>query len=301
MVSMRSVRRAAFALLLAALTGCVTEPLRGGDRAVSVGTATRGYLYKGARLSDRGPGYVRLYPQDPTAYGTETLVSAIQRAAAEVERAFPGGYPLTVGDLSRPRGGRHARHLSHRSGRDADLLYYVRDQVGLSTSNRTWLPFGDYGLSVRAGRVLSFDTARNWHLVRTLLLDEQARLKWLFCSSSIKSRLLRYAAAHESSARAIARATWVLHEPSSGQRHDDHFHVRVGCRADEAQLGCREQRPFWPWLSDPARKVDEASGDSQADAQLLRWLLSDDHLYDRSHIARRSLGAAAQPAFVTTR
>ncbi len=300
MVPMRPVRPAAFALLIAALAGCVAGPLQ-GERAVSVGTATRGYLYKGVRLSNRGPGYVRLRPQDPTAYGTEVLVSAIKRAAAEVERVFPGGYPLSVGDLSRSRGGRLARHLSHRSGRDADLLFYVRDQAGFSASNRTWLPFGDYGLTVRSGRALSFDTARNWHLVRTLVLDEQARLKWLFCSSSIKARLLRYAAAHEPSARVIARATWILHEPSSGQRHDDHFHVRVGCRDDEAQLGCREQPPFWPWLSDPARKLGGAPGESQVDSQLLRWLLTDDHLDDRSHIARRSLGAAAQPAFVTAR
>ena len=297
---MRRALSAALGLLIAALTGCVTEPLR-ADRAVSVGTATQGYLYRGIRLSDRGPGYVRLHPQNPTAFGSETLVAAIERAAAEVDRAFPGGYPLSVGDLSRARGGRLGRHLSHRSGRDADLLYYVRDEAGLSIANQAWLPFGDYGLSLRAGRAVSFDTARNWHLVRTLVLDEQARLKWIFCSKSIKASLLRYAAAHEASARAIARATWVLHEPSRGQRHDDHFHVRVGCRADETQLGCREQPPFWPWLSDPARKLDDAPGDAQTDGQLLGWLLSDDHLHDRSHIARRSLGATAQPAFVTAR
>ncbi|MDH3654394.1 MAG: penicillin-insensitive murein endopeptidase [Myxococcales bacterium] len=279
------------------ICSCVTEPVPAGQ-TISVGTADYGYLRDAVGLADRGEGYRRLRPQDRTQYGTETLVGAIERAAREVAHAFPTGPPLRVGDLSSHLGGSHERHRTHRTGRDADLLFFARDVGGLTTSPDPWLRFDRFGFAILPGESVRFDEARNWHLVRSLLMDDEARVKWLFCSNELKVRLLRYAARHERSPQALVRATWVLHQPSRGEPHDDHFHLRVGCGPKERHLGCREQAPHWPWLSDPARKEDSRASVAANDAGILRWLFAEEHLDQGSDIARLGLDTAAKPSSI---
>jgi len=281
-------------LAILAIGSCVAEPWPAGQ-TISVGTADRGYVRDAVALPDQGEGYRRLRPDEDTRYGTSTLVNAIERAAREVAAVFPGGYPLRVGDLSGARGGTHPRHRSHRSGRDADLLFFVRDAGGLTAPNTGWMQFDAFGLAARPMGVYAFDEARNWYLVRTLVMDDEARVKWLFCSDELKARLLRYAARHEPSPRAVLRATWVLHQPSRGDRHDDHFHLRVGCGPAERSLGCREEAPHWPWLSDAARKEDGGALVAASDAQLVRWLLPEEHVDQRGHVARGRLDTTSQP------
>ena len=288
------------AVVITAICACVGKPLPTGQ-TISIGTSDQGYLHHAIPLPDRGEGYQRLRPGEETRYGTAILIDAIERTAKAVAEVFPGGYPLRVGDLSNPRGGAHHRHRSHRAGRDADLVFFARDAGGMAARGGGWLEFDRYGLSVRRDRVFSFDEARNWHIVRTLVMDPQARVKWLFCSNDIKARLLRYAARHEPSPQAVFRATWVLHQPGHGDSHTDHFHLRVGCGPAERTLGCQEQAPFWPWLSDAARKDEDRAQVAASDAHLVGWLLAEEHLNQSRHISRGSVGVAAQPATIARR
>ncbi len=122
--------------------------------------------------------------------------------------------------------------------------------------------------------VAYFDTARNWALVRALLADAQAPVQWIFCAAGIKQRLLAYASDHEPDPELVVRAAYVLHQPSSGNPHADHFHIRIACTARERALGCVDPGPIWPWLRNehekpswPLSRVD--------DATLLDALLSD--------------------------
>jgi len=287
-------------LAIIAICSCATEPWSAGE-TISIGTSSRGYLRDAVALPDQGEGYRRLRPGEGTGYGSSTLVAAIERAAREVAAAFPGGYPLRVGDLSGPRGGTHPRHRSHRSGRDADLLFFARDEGGLTAPSASWMRFDRFGLSASPGRVFAFDEARNWHLVRTLLMDDEARVKWLFCSNELKARLLRYAARHEHSPEAVLRATWVLHQPSRGEAHDDHFHLRVGCSHAEQGLGCTEEAPHWPWLTDPARKEDTTARVAESDTHLVRWLLAEEHVDQGGHVARSRVDTTSQPPLAAAR
>jgi penicillin-insensitive murein endopeptidase len=285
---------------IAAICSCIAEPLPVGQ-AISVGTADHGYLRDAVRLEDRGPGYRRIRPGEGSRYGTPTLVAAIRRAAEDVARAFPGGHPLRVGDLSNSNGGRHSRHRTHRAGRDVDLLFFAEDSGGITAPSDSWLQFDRFGLASLDGRVFGFDEARNWHLVRTLVMDERARVKWLFCSNELKARLLRYAARHERSPQAIVRATWILHQPSMGDSHRDHFHLRVGCGESERHFGCEEQAPYWPWLSDPARKDDTKANPAASDERLIRWLLTEEHVDQGRDVVGSRLDAATQPSAVVRR
>lgn len=254
------------AILLALLSGCAEWQ---GD-AHSVGVTNRGFLRGGASLPDRGVGFVRGRPGESTRFGTPELVAAITDAAATVARAYPGGAPLRVGDIGAPEGGEHERHASHRAGRDADLVFFVTDLAGRSVEGRS-VAFDRRGVArTEDGQFLRFDVARNWELVRAFLLDDDARVQWIFCSHGVKSMLLAYAARYETNPDALVRAADVLHQPSNGRPHDDHFHVRVLCSEHDAVAGCRDVGPRWPWLRDDLARDDvEPTLD---DAAILREL-----------------------------
>lgn len=250
------------------------------DEPVSFGGTSHGLLCNGVALPDRGDGFVRARPGEATCYGTPRLVEVLGRAFAEVNHRFAGTAPMRVGDLASPHGGRHHRHGSHRSGRDADLLFYVTDPAGRSRVGRGWLAYNRFGFAVErseeeggpAGGIFLFDDARNWHFVRTLLLDQVGAVQWIFVSRGVKARLLRWAAAHEPDPQVITRAAYVLHQPQRASPHDDHFHVRVLCTSHERAYGCRNGGPIWPWLRD-REKGEVVVGEPLHDEALLHAIV----------------------------
>lgn len=244
---------------------------------VSVGTTGEGWLAHGVALPDEGPGFVRARRGEGTGYGSPSLIDAIENAAAKVSQRHPGGAPLVVGDLSSANGGRHHRHASHESGRDADLLFYATDVAGRSVRAQGFLAYDRFGLGMpRHGEAPRedrfFDDARNWALVTALLNDESNQVQWIFCSRGLKARLLRWAESHGASRDDLFRASWVLQQPSHGAPHDDHFHIRIRCTARDNALGCRDRGPLWTWLRG---HDDPAAGDAPNDATLVRALLGD--------------------------
>lgn len=212
----------------------------------SVGRPQSGFLVGGRAMPDSGPGYVRARPGESTRFAVDRLVGAIERAAARVAALHPDGAPLRVGDFGAPGGGRHPRHHSHRSGRDVDLVFYQTDPAGRSRPPRT-AAFDRQGRAREAPEV-RFDTARNWALVEALLSDRTIDVQWIFCSHGVKAVLLAYAAEHSTDPDALVRASAILHQPSDGRPHDDHFHVRVYCSAEEATLGCLDAPPHWTFV-----------------------------------------------------
>lgn len=268
--------RSCSVVLALGLLACATTTAPPGE-TVSHGDTAGGWLENGVSLADQGVGYVRARPGESTRYGLPRLVSALERAAASVDAAFPGGEPLRVGDLSAPFGGRHHRHRSHRSGRDMDLILYATDLDGQSVRGRGWVAYDRHGVGVesetRGGGIQLFDDARNWHLVRTLLLDEEAQVQWIFVSRGLKARLLRYAAAHEPNPEALFRAAWALHQPRRGNPHADHFHVRIACGATQRALDCRDRGPMWSWWRDAHLKRDRYA--PLDDMGLLQQLLAE--------------------------
>lgn len=245
-------------------------------RPTSLGRANDGRLVGGVPLPVRGPGFRQARPGERTRYGLPRVVAALTRAAEEVARRHPGTAPLRIGDLSYREGGRHPRHGSHRSGRDVDLVFYLTDAAGRSRRGRGWLGFDVHGVAaddrMGAGALFFFDEARNWTLVRTLLSDDAGPVQWIFVANPIKARLLAYGRLHEPDRELLLRAAWVLHQPSSGNPHADHFHVRWLCTAEERALGCRDVGPIWPWLRKAHEKPARPPGQADDDQGLLRAL-----------------------------
>ena len=108
----------------------------------AIGKASAGSLTSATKLPVEGSDFVTWDPErrrTPSPawrrYGTDRLVRVILRVAGDYARANPGAPRLTIGDLSRRRGGRFAGrhsagslHASHQNGLDADIYYPRRDR-----------------------------------------------------------------------------------------------------------------------------------------------------------------------------
>lgn len=244
------VRCSSLAAAALFLVGCgrVPTPLAphvGG----SVGTPNRGVLTDGAELPREGEGFAWLR-QDDRHHGLPRFVEAIERAAATVARERPGGV-LAVGDLSAPQGGTLMPHLSHRSGRDADLLFYATTLEGAPVASPGFVHFGPDGLAWDPDhkRFLRFDVEREWLLVRALVTDPEARIQWVFVSRDVEAMLVEWARARGEPAEIVARAMDVMLQPKPGGVHDDHVHIRTACSPLEIVRGCEPTGPARPWLA----------------------------------------------------
>ena len=248
-----AVRFIAPAALGIAASACWNAPtplapsLRG-----SVGLPHDGALTDAAALPQQGDGYERLR-SDSIRYGNPRLIRAIEAAAKQVSARLPGGAPLVVADLSAQRGGRIDGHRSHRTGRDADILFYVRTPDGRSVKNTGFFQFGADGLAP-AGRDHSYvmiDVARTWLLVEALTADSDALVQWLFVAHWLEALLVEHALASGVDEELLKRAQYMMRQPSDSFSHDDHFHMRIACAPDEAVAGCSGGGHHWSWLPKP--------------------------------------------------
>jgi murein endopeptidase len=210
--------------------------------SISVGTIATGHLVAGRRLEFEEPN-LRVMPEHRTRgtnYGTDELVATIAHAAAAVAEAAPGAL-LSVGNLSKGGGGDIPWSISHNSGRDADLGFYMIDDHGQPVLLPSLLPLTPPDGSVELeGRVVRFDVARNWLLVKDLLTRPDGRVQYVFCARFLIRRMLEHAAALGEDARWLKSLDPVLRQPKGTASHNDHFHVRVMCSPDDAADGCRD-------------------------------------------------------------
>jgi penicillin-insensitive murein endopeptidase len=184
-------------------------------------------------------------------WGLPRFTEAIARAAREVAHARPGAV-LYAGDLStRMGGGPLPPHFSHRSGVDADLLFYVTTLEGAPVDSPGFVHVGSDGIARDDAhqRWLRLDVERQWLLVKALVEDPQARIQWIFISDVVHAMLVEWALARGDSIETIRRAQQVMLEPHPGGVHDDHLHVRTACSPEETVAGCEPSGPRRPWLA----------------------------------------------------
>ena len=141
--------------------------------SVSIGSPTRGGLYHAVALENSD----RLSVRNARNYGTREMVSAIKQAVDDVNKAFPGTPKLAIGNLSRKRGGRLRPHVSHQSGRDADIGYYLK------TGHNTRL--------LKRARPNTLDVKRTWRFIESLIADD--KVQYIFSDYRLMRKLYRYA------------------------------------------------------------------------------------------------------------
>jgi len=151
---------------------------------------------------------------------------------------------LVVADLSGKGGGeRIAFHRSHQTGRDVDLLYYMRDANGQPFEPDAMHAF-DARARARDGSGITVDIPRTWALVREPLTAPEAPVQWIFMYQPIALRLIEHAEKIGESEALVARARKACRQPGDSARHDDHMHVRVYCSAADRAYGCVDIGPM---------------------------------------------------------
>lgn len=261
-----SIRAVRIAVCLAALSsaGCfgTPTPLAPGLEG-SVGLPHHGVQTGAVELPERGPGFVRYRSQGTYYWGQPALIEGIQEAARRVHQALPGGAPLLVGDISARKGGRIARHYSHRSGRDVDLLWYVTTPDGASIRTPNFVHLGADGLGriPQLGGFVRLDVPRQWELIKALLTSPHIEVQWLFASSVVEALVIEYALSRGDDPEIIWRAENVMLEPADSLPHDDHLHLRIACSPEASVRGCEGGGPYWNWL--PAPLGEDALGEPE--------------------------------------
>lgn len=263
---------AVVALAALVLSGCfgTPSPLAPSIRG-SVGVPHQGVITNAVELPLRGEGY-NLLRKNGVRWGNPRLVAAIQRAARDVARARPGGSPLVVGDLSARFGGAASGHRSHRTGRDADLLFYALTPDGRPVPSPGFLEYGPDGLARTKEKKAAFfriDIEREWLLVKALVSSPEATVQWLFVARWLEALLIEHARARGEDPELVWEAESVLLQPRDSSDHDDHLHFRIACAPDEAVAGCEGGGPAWPWLAKPPALI------SPPDEELSHGLIGD--------------------------
>ncbi len=187
---------------------------------VSIGKPNRGWLAYGEALQAGEHFTVR----DKFRYGTREAIAAIEEAAAAVHAKFPETPRLHVGDISSKKGGKLKRHLSHQSGRDADIAYYLE-----AGHDETYL---------KRATARTLDVPRTWVFMQTLL--ESARVEYIFSDRRLMRRLETYARA--SSGLSAERLDEIFGTKQRAgiirhlRGHADHMHVRFDAPASVAAV-----------------------------------------------------------------
>lgn len=274
---------------VAALDAAPSEPtglpaLPEGSFSTSIGSPSNGSIRGSVALPLTGPGFRFNSRRDSSArYATVEVVGSIERAAAQVLRDFPGS-ELTVNDLSLAEGGRIAHHGSHRAGRDADILFYLRGDDGQPTES-VGAPIDPEGIGFDYKDLaepsddvrVHFDAERTWRFVAALLEDPAARVQRIFVVEHLRSALLAEARRVAAKADVVAQFEAVTCQPS--YPHDDHLHVRWFCSLEDLTHGCQDLPPLYPWreselktaglspvLATRTRSADPAPITTQAEA-----------------------------------
>ncbi len=224
----------------------------------SIGMPHRGVLAGGRMLPKKAEGLAWLRTDD-RHWGLPRFVTTIERAAAKIAKDRPGA-TLVVGDLSARHGGVLLPHLSHRTGRDADLLLYMTTLDGVPVPSPGFIHVGDDGLAwdPEGKRFLRFDVEREWLLVRELVSDPSSRIQWIFAHRRIEAMVVEWARARGEPGEIILRAMEVMLQPNPGGPHDDHLHVRTACAPEELETGCEATGPARAWLDSAPRPDDGA-------------------------------------------
>lgn len=216
--------------------------------SVSVGYPNRGLLRFGERMNDDKDLRVKVGSQS-TRHGTGELVRLIEYAAHEVAFRYPRSQ-LTVGDLSRPGGGKFLPHKSHQSGRDVDLGFYMLNHKSTPVNVESFVGINGKGWGRQWGTLYKFDAARNWALMESLLSHPTTDVQHIFVANAAKRALLRQAVKERANPDVIMRAKRVIAQPRHGSPHKTHYHVRIYCSDDDRPM-CKDRPPFYAWHQRP--------------------------------------------------
>jgi penicillin-insensitive murein endopeptidase len=242
--------------LAATLLGCAELGVVGDGTSISMGKPQRGWIVDGQRIPDRGEGFTtkEVWKSRGNRYGTDEMVDLLTAVSRRMSKRWKER--LVIADLSGQGGGPvRAWHVSHQSGRDVDLLYYVRDKNGKPVENDKMRVFDKDGVA-KDGSGHTVDVPRMWALAKELLTAQEAPVQWIFIYQPLADRILEHAIAQNEPEALIAKAKRALKQPGNGAPHHDHMHVRVYCSKQDKAYGCLDIGPMDLMAAREAEQTD---------------------------------------------
>ncbi len=206
------------------LFGAVKEPANLATR--SIGFYAKGCLAGGKPLPVNGPAWQVMRLSRNRNWGHPSLIRYVERFATDAKQkdGWPG---LLVGDLSMPRGGPMPYgHSSHQVGLDVDIWYKPAPDHELSSEERESMKMESFLLDPGHVNPEVWKPEYEQLLRRAVSYPEVARI---FVNPAIKKWLCDNAKGDRGYLSKIT--------PIMG--HDDHFHVRLVCPANNP--GCENQ------------------------------------------------------------
>ena len=203
------------------LFGAVKEPANLATR--SIGFYAKGCLAGGKPLPVNGPAWQVMRLSRNRNWGHPSLIRYVERFATDAKQkdGWPG---LLVGDLSMPRGGPMPfGHSSHQVGLDVDIWYKPAPDHELSAEERESVKMESFLLDPGHVNPEVWKPEYEQLLRRAVSYPEVARI---FVNPAIKKWLCDNAKGDRGYLSKIT--------PIMG--HDDHFHVRLVCPANNP--GC---------------------------------------------------------------
>lgn len=185
----------------------------------------RGFYSKGSILFARqlpleGEGFMRLFLHRDRGFGSQEMLSLIQKAALEMNLRYPMRDRMQVGDIAQMKGGQISRHNSHQNGLDADIAYFRINGV-------EQLPdiFDGFNEDMVINGKLSenFDHERNWELMKSL--HRYGKVQRIFVDEVIKRETCHYATSIGEDKEHVE----VLRSLRPFENHIHHLHVRLRC------------------------------------------------------------------------
>ncbi len=204
--------------------------------SISVGTVNQGYLVGGVSLPVLGNNHRVGSRQESFGFNwaAAELIAAILRSAEAVAASHTDAI-LFVGNLSRLTGGNIPHSVSHASGRDVDLGFYLVDGEGRFYFPDDYLPIDKGGFTTE--QTYSFHSPSNWILVKSLIENPTVEVQYIFVARHISKLILDRARAERAPADLIQRAARLMVQPATSP-HDDHFHIRIACPLIHVGEGC---------------------------------------------------------------
>ncbi len=154
-------------------------------------------------------------PKRGRNFGLPEMIAAIKQAIDDVNRVHPNSKRLVIGDLSRINGGFFPPHLSHQSGRDADIGYYTKGSYQPEYLQK----IGPHQL----------DVERTWTFLHSFLKDD--KVKYVFMDHRLQKPLYRYLK-NELKLSPSLLSKYISYPRRKGgiirhlKGHADHIHVR---------------------------------------------------------------------------
>lgn len=198
---------------------------RTSDRAQAIGRHNNGRLESGKALPLDGPGFTRRDRKSShPAYGTDLLVSLIQKASSVTEAAHPGRPPISVGHLSAKTGRKLKGHASHQTGLDVDVAFPLKS----SNSRSFWVAVNEDGsLSSK------MDQERFWKFTKSLVCTKSGKsshVMVMFVDQRIKRQMCQYAKKiGEDLSNKSSCGYQALRSMKHWKGHHHHLHLRLYC------------------------------------------------------------------------